>query len=154
MSCSFFTLKSQRFAIQPVYRKHFNKGNVIDHVMGDYECSCNYYTHDYAPARQCIFSLSAPFAPTFTNASLCVVAGAPSFPLSSPHHEINRPGPLLLSTSNHFTAGHGSSKPQRDMSVKKRDEERKRGGPFKDILSLSLSPFEKVQRKSGLLLYM
>lgn len=60
------------------------------------------------------------------------------FSLSSPHHEINRSGPLLLSTSNHFTAGHGSSKPQRDMSVKKRDEERKEEGPLK-IFCLSLS---------------
>lgn len=52
---------------------------------------------------------------------------------------INRPGPLLLSTSNHFTAGHGSSKPQRDMSVKKRDEERKEGDLLKtSCLSLFL----------------
>lgn len=30
------------------------------------------------------------------------------FSLSSPHHKINRPRLLLLSISNHFTAGHGN----------------------------------------------
>lgn len=68
--------------------------------------------------------------------------------LSSPHHEINRPGPLLLSTSNHFAAGHGSSKPQRDMSVKKRDEERKEGGPLK-IFCLSLFSSPSLFREGG-----
>lgn len=61
-----------------------------------------------------------------------------SFFLSPLHHKINRPRPLLLSTSNHFTAGHGSSKPQRDMSVKKR---RKKGDLWRYSVSCLLISF-------------
>lgn len=76
----------------------------------------------------------------YTEASSYVVVGALSFPSSL--HTMKSIGldPLLLSTSNHFTAGHGSSKPQRDMSVKKGDVERKEGGAFKDVLSFFSSP--------------
>lgn len=80
-----------------------------------------------------------PFVLTSTKASLYVVAGAA--PFSSPLCTIKSigPDPLLLSTSNHFTAGHGSSKPQRDMSVKKRGE--KRGDLWRYSVSCLLISF-------------
>lgn len=62
------------------------------------------------------------------------------------HHEIIRPGPLHLSTSNLFTVLHGRSKPLREKSVKRRDEERKRGALKMCCLFSSLLLFFSFQQ--------
>lgn len=74
--------------------------------------------------------------------------------LSCPHHKINRPRPLLLTTSKHLAGGHGSSKPPREVYVRQnvsaKKTKTKPQGPS-EILRLSSSHFQKVEWQKELL---